>query len=66
MPLVEIAREFNRYNTRQLLIGDAELATRRFGGSFKSDDPAGFVRMLEENFGIVAAERGNQTVLRPR
>ncbi|HQY04462.1 MAG TPA: FecR domain-containing protein [Lacunisphaera sp.] len=66
VPLVEIAREFNRYNTRQLLIGDAELATRRFGGSFKSDDPAGFVRMLEENFGIVAAERGNQTVLRPR
>ena len=63
-PLGEMVTEFNRYNRRKLAVPDAELAAMRFGGSFRPDDRAGFVRMLHENFGIVAEEEGERTVLR--
>jgi len=62
--LSEIVAEFNRYNRHKLVIGDADLAQKRFGGSFKSDDPAGFVRMLQESFGLVVEESEAATVLR--
>lgn len=63
-PLAEIVTEFNRYSRHQLVIGDPELAAKRFGGSFKADDQAGFVRMLRENFGVIAQETESATVLR--
>lgn len=63
-PLAEIVAEFNRYNRSKLVIGDARLAAERFGGSFKPDDSAGFVRMLRENFDIVVEYKGNETVLK--
>jgi transmembrane sensor len=64
-PLATIVAEFNRYSPHQLVIGDEHLAARQFGGSFRSDDPAGLVRMLRDNFGISAETRGDVTVLRP-
>jgi transmembrane sensor len=64
-PLSEMVAEFNRYNRHQLTVSDPEPGARRFGGSFRADDWAGFVRVLRENFGMVAEERDNQTVLRP-
>lgn len=63
-PLGEIVEEFNRYNRHQLVISDPVLARQRFGGSFRSDDPAGFVRMLRENYGIAVEETETATVLR--
>jgi transmembrane sensor len=63
-PLSEIVTEFNRHNRHQLVIGDAALAHKRFGGSFKSDDPEGFVRMLQESFGLIVEESEAATVLR--
>ena len=63
-PLAEMVAEFNRYNRHKLVVPDEALAAMRFGGSFRPDDRTGFVRMLRENFGIVAAESGEQTVLR--
>ncbi len=62
--LSEIVAEFNRYNRHKLVIGDADLAQKRFGGSFKADDPAGFVRMLQESFGLKVEESEAATVLR--
>lgn len=62
--LSEIVAEFNRYNRHKLVIGDAELAQKRFGGSFKSDDPEGFVRMLQESCGLIVEESEAATVLR--
>jgi transmembrane sensor len=62
--LGEVTAEFNRYNRRKLIITDAELAAMRFGGSFRPDDRVGFVRMLRENFGIVAEEHRDETRLR--
>lgn len=62
--LGEIAAEFNRYNRHKLVIGDPALAQQRYGGSFKPDDEAGFVRMLRENFGVAVEETEAATVLR--
>ena len=62
--LGEIVAEFNRYNRHKLVIGDPALAQRRYGGSFKPDDQAGFVRMLQENFGVAVEETETSTVLR--
>lgn len=64
--LGEIAAEFNRYNHHQLVIGDPDLAQKRFGGSFRPDDLAGFVRMLQQNFGVAVDETERATVLRSR
>ncbi|HRG57142.1 MAG TPA: FecR domain-containing protein, partial [Lacunisphaera sp.] len=63
-PLSEIVAEFNRYSRHKLVIGDPVLAEKRFGGSFRPDDQAGFVRMLQENFGVTVQETETATVLR--
>ncbi len=62
-PLAEAAADFNRYNTRQLVLGDAEVAKLRIGGNFLWSNPDGFVRLLESGFGVRAEVRGEQTVL---
>lgn len=63
-PLEEMVAEFNRYHRRPLRIADSSLAELQFGGSFRPEDRAGFVRMLQDNFGILAEESGDATVLR--
>lgn len=63
-PLAEIAAEFNRYNRHKIVIADDRLAARRFGGSFLANDPARFVRMLQDNFSVLAEKRESETVLR--
>lgn len=62
--LDEITAEFNRYSRHKLVIMDPALAAKRFGGSFKPDDQAGFVRMLQDNFGVQVEESESATVLR--
>ena len=53
--LAEAASEFNRYNRKQLHIADAA-ADVRIGGSFESTNVDAFVRLLEEGFGLKAAD----------
>jgi len=62
--LAEMVAEFNRYNAHQLVIDDPRLATKRFGGTFPSNDSAGFVLLLEREFGVVAQRQADRTVLR--
>jgi transmembrane sensor len=64
-PLSEMIAEFNRHNRQQLVITDPVLAAQRFGGTFRSDDLAGFVRLLETHFGIEAERDGEKITLRP-
>ena len=45
-PLTEVAEEFNRYNTRQLIITDNTIATIRISGVFSSTDPSSLLRGL--------------------
>lgn len=63
-PLAEIAAEFNRYNRTRLTIADPALAARRFGGSFRADEPEHFVRLLRERFGVRVEQRSDETLLR--
>jgi transmembrane sensor len=65
-PLAEVVAEFNRRNSRQLMIGDAELQTLPIVASVRSDNVDGFVRTLEATFGLQAEEAtaGGSVVLR--
>jgi len=44
--LAQAAEEFNRYNTRKIVIDDPKIATRRVGGVFLDTDPESFVAAL--------------------
>ncbi|MGH7946541.1 MAG: FecR family protein [Opitutaceae bacterium] len=65
-PLENVVAEFNRYNRHQLVIGDARLGSKRFGGKFPAHDFESFILSLETSFGVVAERRENETVLRLR
>lgn len=47
-PLAEVAEEFNRYNTRQLVIEDRDLDEFYISGVFSSTDPASLIRFLRD------------------
>jgi transmembrane sensor len=53
--LGQAAQEFNRYNSRQLVVADA-LADVRIGGSFDARNLEGFVRMLHDAYGLSVEE----------
>jgi ferric-dicitrate binding protein FerR (iron transport regulator) len=55
-PLNEVAREFNRYNTRQLVIVDATLRDMRITGEFSSTDPRSLLKFLRAQRDITVQE----------
>jgi len=65
-PLAEAVREFNRYNTRQIVIADSSLDALRVGGNFKLDNSDAFVRLMQAVFPVQAEQRGNHIVLSRR
>lgn len=50
--LDQAAHEFNRYNRRQIRLGDAQAAQVRIGGSFEATNIDAFVRLLHDAFGL--------------
>lgn len=66
LPLAAAIAEFNRFNTRQLELGDAEAAALRIGGNFRWSNVDGFVHLLEQGFPIRAEPHGNRIVLHSR
>jgi transmembrane sensor len=44
--LGEVAEEFNRYNSKQLVVEDPGIRRLRIGGKFQSTNPEGFARAL--------------------
>lgn len=62
--LAEIVTEFNRYNHQKLVIVDAGLAIRRFGGSFEANDPKTLLELLRTSYGVQIEEADAQIVLR--
>ncbi len=65
-PLAAAAAEFNRYNTRQIVMGDPAVAAMRVGGNFHWSNTEAFVRLLEQGFPVRAERRGDSIVLRSR
>jgi len=59
-PLSEVAQEFNRYNTRKLVISDPILAEFHVTGVFPSADPAVLLRFLRAQPGIDVVETGGE------
>jgi transmembrane sensor len=54
--LNDVVDEFNRYNQRQLVIGDPELEDFHVSGVYSSTDPASLIRFLRAQPGIQVIE----------
>jgi transmembrane sensor len=46
--LIDVASEFNRYNTRHLVIEDSKLKDLQISGVYSSTDPASLIRFLQD------------------
>jgi len=57
--LSDAAREFNRYNKRQIRIADPRTGAIRIGGSFVALDIDAFARLLRTGFGLRVAVDGD-------
>lgn len=61
--LVDAVAEFNRYNSRKIVIDDAVVAGIPIGGTFRSTNLDAFIRLLEDGFPIRAQQRDDNIVL---
>jgi len=57
-PLQDAVTEFNRYNTRRIVIDDPQLAAYHIRGSFDSSDPDRLVQFLRERFDADVNDNG--------
>jgi transmembrane sensor len=65
-PLDEVVAAFNRYNSRQLVLGTPALRLRKITGVFRADNVEGFMRLLEVGADVETQARGApETVLTP-
>jgi transmembrane sensor len=65
-PLLQAVAELNRYTTTRIVIVDPQLATLRIGGTFRTSNAEGFLRLLTQAFEIEATPQGNVVVLTRR
>jgi transmembrane sensor len=65
-PLASAAAEFNRYNARKIVIGDASIGSLRVGGNFRWSNAETFVRLLELGFPVRAVHGKDVIVLKSR
>ncbi len=65
-PLAEAVAEFNRYNSRKIVIEDPAIATLTVGGVFRANNVDPFVHLLERGFAIRADVRPDRVVLSRR
>ncbi len=62
-PLKDVVADFNRYNTRQLVIRDAELLTFKVTGIFSSTDPMSLIRFLEGRPEMNVTRTSNEIII---
>ena len=60
--LAEAAEQFNRYNTRKIVVEGAARRIR-IGGSFKADNVDVFVLLLHRGFGLSVDDKGKRIVV---
>jgi transmembrane sensor len=65
-PLATAVAEFNRYNTRPIVIADAAAAQLRVGGSFRWSNADTFVNLIEQAMPVQAEREAQRIVLRSR
>ena len=61
--LADAAAEFNRYNGKQIVIGDSETGEIRVGGTFQASNVDAFVRLLHDAYGLHVTAKANQVTL---
>lgn len=64
--LAEAVVLFNGQNAVHIVVAEADVARVAISGIFWSDDPEGFVRLLESGFALQASREGNTITLRSR
>lgn len=62
--LAEAASSFNRYNDRQIVIADPQVAGIRIGGAFQTGRVEDFAELLEDVYGLDVARRPGKIILR--
>jgi transmembrane sensor len=65
-PLGVAVAEFNRYNSRKILIRDAVINDIRIGGIFGATQPEVFTHLLERGMPIQVSQEGNNLILDSR
>lgn len=59
-PLPAIAAEFNRYNTKKLVLEGEAVGMIRITGTFPSDKPEAFARLLRDAYGLVIDDTAHE------
>jgi transmembrane sensor len=62
-PLADAVAALNRENRTQITIQSEPLAQMRLSGVFRADNAEGFVRLLEESYGVKVDRQGDRVVL---
>jgi transmembrane sensor len=57
-PLARVIEDFNRHNTRQLVLRNSQLGELRITGTFAANQPESFVRFLRSQPGVIVQDRG--------
>lgn len=65
-PLAQAVAEFNRYNSRKIVIADAAVGNIRLSGKFRSTQHDAFIRLLEAGFPVRVQQTGEQVILSQR
>lgn len=66
LTLAQAAAEFNRYNTRQIVIDDPTIAELTIAGSFRANNVEAFARLLEKGYPIRVLSSADQVLLERR
>lgn len=64
--LAEVVEEFNRYNTRSMIIVDAELGSFPISGTFSSTNPDSLIRFLKAQPGILVVAANEEVRIAAR
>jgi transmembrane sensor len=64
--LSDAVTEFNRYNTRQIVIEDPAVARLRIAGNFRATNVEAFVRLLERGYPLRVEQQEDAVILKPR
>jgi transmembrane sensor len=62
-PLADAVAEFNRYNSRKIVIDDPAIAALEVGGVFRATNLDVFVRLLEQGFAVNATVEADRIIL---
>ncbi|MBS0420066.1 MAG: FecR domain-containing protein [Proteobacteria bacterium] len=66
MTLAQAVAEFNRYNTRKIVIADPHAADFRVAGSFRADNVDAFLRLIERGYPLRVERHEDRYILQAR